>query len=93
MLLALVLPSIIVALTIFYSLMAVCLFIPVVAGLYARRPGTPEALAASGVGVAALIAVELADFADPSPWLNSTFLGLVASALAFGLVFLVRRPS
>ena len=93
MLLALVLPSIIDALTIFYSLMAVCLFIPVVAGLYARRPGTPEALAASGVGVAALITVELADFADPSPWLNSTFLGIVASALAFGLVFLVRRPS
>ena len=93
MLLALVLPSIIDALTIFYSLMAVCLFIPVVAGLYAGRPGTPEALAASGVGVAALIAVELADFADPAPWLNSTFLGIVASALAFGLVFLVRRPS
>ncbi len=91
-LLALVLPSIIGALKIFYSLMAVCLFVPVLAGLYARRPGTPEALAASGVGVATLIAVKLADFTDPSPWLDASFLGLVASAVAFGLVFLVRRP-
>ena len=90
-LLALVLPSVIGALTIFYSLMAVCLFVPVVAGLYARRPGTPEALAAAGVGVVTLITVKLADFADPSPWLNASFLGLVASAVAFVLVLIVRR--
>ncbi len=91
-LLALVLPSIIGALTIFYSLMAVCLFIPVAAGLYARRPGTPEALAASGVGVVTLIAVKLADLTDPAPWLNASFLGLAASAVAFAVVFFVRRP-
>jgi hypothetical protein len=42
--------------------------------------------------VATLIAVKLADFTDPSPWLDASFLGLVASAVAFGLVFLVRRP-
>ena len=48
-LLALVLPSVIGALSIFYALMAVCLFVPIVAGLYSRLPGVPEALAASGM--------------------------------------------
>ncbi len=91
-LIALALPSVIDTLTIFYAILAVSLFVPVVAGLYARRPGTPEALAASGVGVATLITVRLADFADPSPWLNPGFLGLVASAAVFGLVVLMRRP-
>ena len=89
--LALMLHSVIDTLTIFYALMAVSLFVPVVAGLYSRRPGAPEALAAGGVGVATLITVTLMDVADPSPWFNASFLGLVASAAAFGIVFLMRR--
>ncbi len=92
-LLALVLTSIIGALKIFYSLMAVCLFVPVVAGLYSRRPGTPEALAASGVGVTTLIAVRLMDFDGAAWWLDASFIGLVASAATFVLVLLVRRPA
>jgi len=85
-LLALVLPSVIGALTIFYALMAVCLFVPVVAGLYSRLPGIPEALAASGVGVITLVSVELADLSGSSPLLDPTLLGIAASAVAFGLV-------
>ena len=38
-LLALVLPSIIGAISIFYALMGVCLFVPLVAGLYTRLAG------------------------------------------------------
>tara|TARA_B100001123_G_scaffold422976_1_gene532607 strand:- start:4669 stop:6069 length:1401 start_codon:yes stop_codon:yes gene_type:complete len=90
-LLALVLPSIIDALTIFYSLMAVCLFIPVVVGLYTRRPGTPEALAAIGAGIAVLIIVNIMELENSWPWLDASFLGLLASAATFGIVFLVRR--
>ncbi len=92
-LLALVVPSVITALGIFYALMAVCLFVPVVAGLYARRPGTPEALAASGAGVIVLLASELLGWADASPLLSSSLIGLVAAGLAFGVVLVVRRPS
>ena len=92
-LLALTLPSVIGALSIFYALMAVCLFVPMVAGLYTRRPAMPEAIAASGVGVVTLIAVELADLAEISAILDSSLIGLVASALAFGLAYAVRRSA
>ena len=85
-LLALVLPSVIGALSIFYALMAVCLFVPIVAGLYSRLPGVPEALAASGVGVVTLISVELADLSGSSPLLDPTLLGIGASAVAFAVV-------
>ena len=85
-LLALVLPSVIGALSIFYALMAVCLFVPIVAGLYSRLPGVPEALAASGLGVVTLISVELADLSGSSPLLDPTLLGIGASAVAFAVV-------
>ena len=92
-LLALVLPSVITALGIFYALMAVCLFVPVVAGLFARRPGIPEALAASGAGVVVLLAAELLGWGHASPFLSSSLIGLVASAVAFVVVLTIRRPS
>ena len=43
-LLAIVLPSIISALEIFYGLMAVALFVPTIAGLYSTRPGARTAM-------------------------------------------------
>jgi solute:Na+ symporter, SSS family len=43
-LLAAILPSIIAAVSIFYSLIAVALFVPVIAGLYSRRVLAPAAL-------------------------------------------------
>ncbi len=82
-LLALVLPSIIGAISIFYALMAVCLFVPLVAGLYTRLPRVPEALAACGVGVVTLISIERTGLSDVSPLLDSSLLGVLASALAF----------
>jgi len=92
-LLALTLQDVVITLSVFYALMAVSLFVPVVAGLYTRRPGTPEALAASGVGIATLIFVRLSDFDGASWWLNPSLLGLIASAAAFGVILLVRRPA
>ncbi len=80
--LALRLPSVIDALQIFYALMAVCLFVPVVAGLYSRLPGVAEALAASGVGVVTLISVNRGGLSV----LDSSLFGVLASALAFAVV-------
>ena len=85
-LLALVLPSVIGAISVFYALMAVCLFVPLVAGLYTRLAGVPEALAASGVGVVTLISIELAGLSDVSPLLDRSLLGVLASAAAFIVV-------
>ena len=85
-LLALVLPSIIGAISIFYALMGVCLFVPLVAGLYTRLAGVPEAMAACGVGVVTLISVELSGLSDTFALLDSSLIGVLASAAAFAVV-------
>lgn len=89
-LLAVVIPTVIDSLTVFYSVLSVCLFVPVVAGLHSRRPGVPEALAAIGVGVAVLFAVRISSLGTISIWLDPTALGIGASAVAFGVVFALR---
>jgi solute:Na+ symporter, SSS family len=88
--LAVVIPSVIASLTVFYSVLSVSLFVPVVAGLHSRRPGVPEALAAIGAGVAGLFAVRMSGLAAVSPWLDPTALGMALSAIVFGGVFVLR---
>jgi len=92
-LLALVIPTVIGSLTVFYSVLSVSLFVPVVAGLHTRRPGVPEALAAIGAGVAALFAVRMAELAEVSRWLDPTALGILASGIAFLTVFVARTST
>jgi len=89
--LAVVIPSVIASLSAFYAVLGVSLFVPVVAGLHSRRPGVPEALAAIAAGVSMLFAARFAALARVSPLLDPTLLGIIASAVAFGLVFVVRR--
>jgi len=89
--LALVLPTVIGSLTIFYSLLSVSLFVPVVAGLYTRQPGLAEALWAIGAGVAALIAARLGGSADLARLLDPTLIGIVVSAIVFGLLTILRE--
>ena len=89
--LAVVTPTVIDSLTFFYSVLSVSLFVPVVAGLHSRRPGVPEALAAIGAGVAGLFAVRLSPLGEISRWLDPTALGVIASAVVFGVVFVARR--
>ena len=80
--LAVLLPSVIGALTIFYAVLSVCLFVPVVAGLTTRRPGTAEALAAIAAGTAVLLTARILGLPDDR-LLNGVTLALLASALAF----------
>jgi SSS family solute:Na+ symporter len=93
MLLATRLPTVIAALSIFYSLLGVSLFVPVVGGLYVRRAGTREALAAVAAGMATLLYLNQQPWALRSIWFNPSLAGLVASAAAFFLVAAVRRPA
>ena len=94
--LAIVLPSVIGSLSIFYSLLGVSLFVPVVAGLKSRRLGTPEALAAIGSGVAVLIAARLAPWREAlgvSGWvasLSPNTWGLMASVIVCVVVLVLR---
>jgi SSS family solute:Na+ symporter len=89
--LAVTLSSVIEALTVFYALLGVSLFIPVVAGIYTRRPGVPEALAAVAAGVLALSVSALLPGGPMIPGFTPAALGLTWSAAAFGVWYAVRR--
>ena len=83
--------TIVGALSIFYSLLSVSLFVPVVAALHTRRAGAPEAIAAIGSGVPALLAVHLlTGGAGYGVW-NPTLIGLIVSGVGFVAVFAFRR--
>lgn len=87
--LALGLPSVIGALSVFYTLLGVSLFVPLVVGLHSRKPGVPEAIAAIGAGVAVALAARLAGISGDYAW-YATWLGIFASATIFVIVFAVR---
>jgi len=76
---------------VFYVLLGVSLFVPVVAGLYPRRAGTPEALAAIAAGVAVMLAVQLATGGRGYGMVTPALAGLIASAAGCGLVLALRR--
>ena len=84
-LLAIVLETVIGALTIFYSLLVVTLFVPILGGLYAPRAGSAAALAAIAAGVVSMFIVRFA-FAGTYRWLDPTLAGLAAAAIAFAVV-------
>ncbi len=88
--LAIVLPTVVGSLTIFYSLLGVSLFVPVIAGLHSRVPGVPEALAAISGGVVVVVVLRLAGVPTSGFW-NANTWGLVASATLFAAVFATRR--
>jgi SSS family solute:Na+ symporter len=90
-LLAIVAETIIGALTIFYTLMTVILFVPVVAGLYVKRTGTVEALAAVGAGITALLALQLFNGGRGLGVFSPAMVGLTAAVAATGLFMIVRR--
>jgi SSS family solute:Na+ symporter len=89
--LALKLQTVVDALSIFYSLLGVSLFVPVVGGLYTRRAGTPEAIAAIAAGTSACLTAFFVPHAAVW-WLDPAVAGIVAAAAAFLVVFAVRRP-
>lgn len=90
-LLAIQLETVVGALGIFYSLVGVSLFVPVVGGLFVRRAGTPEAFASIAAGIATLLAVQFTTGGRGFGILNPNLLGLAAAALAFGVTMAVRR--
>ena len=90
-LLAVVSPSVIGALSIFYTLLGVCLFVPMMAGLYVRRAGTPEALAAIAGGVTVMLAVHLGTGGRGFRLVSPAMAGLIASTAACAAVLAVRR--
>ena len=89
-LLAVVSPSVIGALSIFYTLLSVCLFVPVMAGLYLRRVGTPEAFAAILSGIALMLAAQLATEGKGYGALSPALIGILGGAVGCATVALLR---
>jgi SSS family solute:Na+ symporter len=89
--LALVASTIIGTLQFFYSVMAVCLFVPLLGGLYVRRVGTTEALAATVAGMIAMLALQLGTEGQGVGALTPAMLGLATAVVTALLVLLVRR--
>jgi SSS family solute:Na+ symporter len=88
-LLSIYLSTIVQAMTVFYSLLGVSLFAPVIGGLFSRRAGSPEALAAIAAGVVTLLVVRYR-VAGAHLWLDPTLSGLIAAGVAFAGVRTVR---
>ncbi len=79
--LAMTAESVIGALSIFYTLMGVGLFVPMLAGLFIPRATTAGALAATLAGIAAVLAVQT--FGHPGPsWMTPAIWGLIVSVVA-----------
>jgi len=78
--------TIVDALSVFYTLVGVSLFVPIVAGLYGRRPGALDALAAIAGGVVAVVAAQLWNGGKPIGLFTPAMFGLAAAGLAFALV-------
>ena len=90
--LALIAQTIIGTLSFFYSVLSVCLFVPVIAGLYVGRVGWREALAAIGGGVLVMLSLQLTTNGAGVAWLTPAMAGLAASiASAAAAAFLFRR--
>jgi len=85
--------SIVDTLTIFYTLLTVSLFVPILAGLYVARARTPHALAAIGAGVAGMLAVQLATAGRGWGVLTPALVGLAAAIAAFFAAFVAQRSN
>jgi SSS family solute:Na+ symporter len=86
-------PSVIGALSIFYSLLAVSLFVPVVGGLFVPHAGRREAIAAIGAGLAVRIGLQVFNGGRGLGVLDPTLLGTLSAAAAFVIVLIIRRMS
>jgi SSS family solute:Na+ symporter len=88
--LAIVLASVVDALNIFYTLLTVTFFLPILAGLYVQRASTLEAAAAIFCGVGAAVVVQFVAGNQGLAGLTPALIGLIAAATGFSLVYISR---
>jgi hypothetical protein len=88
---ALVLPTVVDALKIFYSLLTVALFVPVVAGLLWQRPGTAAALVSIAAGTPLTLSIHFATAGRGLYGWPPVALGLAISGASFAAVSMFGR--
>jgi SSS family solute:Na+ symporter len=84
--LAIVSKTVVDALSIFYTLLAVSLFVPMMAGLYDRRASSVSALAAAAAGVVLVALVQLSKGGAGVMGMTPAMVGLIGAATAFAIV-------
>jgi len=87
--LAVALGSVVDALTIFYSLLTVSLFVPIVAGLFVRRFASGGALSSIAAGVVAMLILQFATGGQGWHMLTPALAGLLAAHAAWLISLLV----
>jgi SSS family solute:Na+ symporter len=91
---ALLSKTIVDALSIFYTLLGVSLFVPIVAGLFMRRLRAFDALAAIGGGLVAVVVAQMWNGGEPIGIFTPSMCGLGAAVVAFvAAALLTARPS
>ena len=88
---ALAAASVITALTIFYTLMSVSLFVPILGGLYVPRARSPEALGAIAAGITVVVLRHFMAGGVRFYGLTPAMAGVGAAAVVFVLIFVSRR--
>jgi SSS family solute:Na+ symporter len=88
--LAVVFEAILTALSIFYTVLSVTLFAPILMGLYVRRAGTAEAAASIAVGVGTTLVVMVASGGRGYGTFTPALCGILASAAGAALILAVR---
>jgi SSS family solute:Na+ symporter len=88
--LSIVLQTVIGALVVFYQLLVVALFVPVLGGLYTTRARSREALAAIASGVTTLFAVSFF-LSGVYPWMNPTLTALLVASAVFAVLMALRE--
>jgi SSS family solute:Na+ symporter len=91
--LAIVLPSVVSALQIFYALLTVALFVPLIAGLYWARPDARRALAAIGAGLGTTLALNFFNRGHGFAFLSPVACGILLAAAAICAASLMRSPA
>ena len=89
---AIQLETIVQALSIFYSLLGVAFFVPVIGGLYVKRAGPVEALASMAAGIGTLLLFTYGISLSGFGILNANLLALAAAALAYFGIMAIRSP-
>jgi SSS family solute:Na+ symporter len=81
------------AVSVFYAILTVTLFVPVIGALVTRRTGRNAGLAAVVTGVGTLLAVYLATGGKGYGVVSPALAGVLASGVAFSMAHLARRSS
>ena len=87
---ALVLPTVVDALKIFYSVLTVALFVPVVGALLWARPSSVEALAAMGVGLSVMLLLSMPGVSQDIAGIPPVVGGLIGASIGFGAAAALR---